>query len=62
MAVLNWFLMLILPPEVCLVGNDYSFALICKESTILHGHIWIYLIVTQSKIDELVQNRNENVV
>ncbi len=49
-------------PEVHLAGNDLSFALICKESTIFHGHLWIYLNVTKSKIDELVQNMDRNVI
>ncbi len=41
-------------PEVHLAGNDHNFALICKGSTIFHGHLQIYLTVTQSEIDELV--------
>ncbi len=41
-------------PKVHLARNEYSFALICKESTTFHGHFQIYLTVTQSKIDELV--------
>ncbi len=49
-------------PEVHLARNDYSFAPICKESTIFHGCLWIYLTVTQSKIDELVRNVDRNVI
>ncbi len=49
-------------PKVHLAGNDHSFAVICKRSTIFHGHLWIYLTVTQSKIYELVQNLNRNVI
>ncbi len=49
-------------PEVHLAGNDYSFTLICKENTIFHIHLWIYLMGTQSKINELVQNMDRNVV
>ncbi len=48
-------------PEVHLAGNDYSFALICK-SIIFHAHLWIYLTVTQSKMDELVRNTDKNVI
>ncbi len=49
-------------PEVHLAGSDYSFALIGKENLIFKGHLWIYLTVTQSSIDELVRNVEKNVI
>ncbi len=49
-------------PQACLAKNDHSFDLIYKESTTFHGHLQLYLTVTQSKIDELVQNMDKNVI
>ncbi len=49
-------------PEVHLTGSDCSFAVICKESTIFHGHLRTYLIITQSKIEELVRNLDKNII
>ncbi len=60
--VLYWFFDADQHSEVYSAGNDYSFALFCKESTTFRGHHRIYLTVTQSKIDELVRNVNKNVV
>ncbi len=48
--------------EVHSAGNDHSLALICKGSTIFYGHLRIYLAVTQSKIEKLVQNTGKNVI
>ncbi len=49
-------------PKAHLAGNYYSFARICEESKIFYGHLWIYLTVTQSKIDELARNVDKNVI